>query len=492
MRGRLAILLTIALMIVLLIALNAASYVRVEREALSEFDPDRSTFNADATGARAFYEYLQQSGFEVSRWGKPLTALSGNPAAPANYVIIGQTRLDVESDSASALLSWVRQGGRLVIIDRVPQAILTPASERWRVSSEISEYPGPQVRSDDVETMTRGVPALAPSQPTYLTRDVDRVTRSRFAGRLHVTADAPPSESIDGSGSAPITAPTVESPIDEDSQNETPPPPKPTPTPEFSGPATSAVEPSAEELEEESAEEYVSPAPVVHLADGREGQGALLLDYAYGRGRIVILSDPFIVSNGGIKLSDNLQLATNVVAGTGGSIAFDEYHQGHGATENPVFAYFAGTPVLWIFGQAGVLVLAVLWTRGRRFARALPAPYVDRSSKLEFVASMAELQERARAFDLAIENVYGRTRRALARYAGLQSTAPRKQLAERVAARSGRDARTIEALLRQCEDAISGEPISGRKAVSLTRQLRELERDLGILMRTREIRQTKS
>ncbi|PYS76599.1 MAG: hypothetical protein DMF66_13840, partial [Acidobacteria bacterium] len=54
-------------------------------------------------------------------------------------------------------------------------------------------------------------------------------------------------------------------------------------------------------------------APVVHVKDGREGEGALLVDYAYGRGRVVVLSDPYIVSNGGINRADNLFLAAGVV-----------------------------------------------------------------------------------------------------------------------------------------------------------------------------------
>ncbi|HEY0170460.1 MAG TPA: hypothetical protein VGB98_05525, partial [Pyrinomonadaceae bacterium] len=126
-----------------------------------------------------------------------------------------------------------------------------------------------------------------------------------------------------------------------------------------------------------------------------------------------------------------------------------------------------------------------------RFARPLPAPRVDRRSKLEFVASMAELQQRARAFDLAIENVYGRTRRALARYAGLPATAAAAQIAERVAARSGRDRAGLEELLRECEDSAAGAPLGARRALALARHLRQLKRDLGILMRSREIRQSR-
>ena len=86
----------------------------------------------------------------------------------------------------------------------------------------------------------------------------------------------------------------------------------------------------------------------MHIADK---SGALLVDYSYGLGRVVILSDPYIVTNGGIKLNDNLQLAINTIAGRDGVIAFDEYHQGRGVTENAFAAYFAGTPVLALAAQ---------------------------------------------------------------------------------------------------------------------------------------------
>jgi hypothetical protein len=231
-------------------------------------------------------------------------------------------------------------------------------------------------------------------------------------------------------------------------------------------------------------------APVVHMRDGRAGEGALVVDYAYGRGRIVVLSDPYIVSNAGLNRADNLFLATGVVTGgLRGRVAFDEFHHGYGETQNQVFAYLRGTPILWMFGQGALVALALVWTRGRRFARAIPAPRPDRRSKLEFVSSMAELQQRARAYDLAVENVYQRTRRALARYAGLPATAAPAQLAERVAARSGRDRLALETLLRDCEDAAAGAPLTARRALRLVRDLRALERDLRLLMRSREVRQ---
>lgn len=474
-------------MVVVLVALNAASYVRVEQEGDKEFAPDRSTLNAGGTGTLALFEYLRQRGQDVVRWNEPVSSLANEGAGGvASLVLVGRTRRPVERAEADAILRWVEAGGRLVIVDSSPNPSLLPASGGWRVASEVFEMPGPDVRPDDVEQMTRDVPLVSPAQPTALTRNVSEVARSRFAGRLHIyqvdtsTVSkfvAPRARGI-GPKPTPAATPAPDEDEDESEEEEEPPPPAPSPT---ATPRSS---------DEDSRGSNETDAPVEHVADGREGVGALLVDYAYGRGRIVVLSDPYIVSNAGINRADNLFLAFDVVTGgRRGRVAFDEFHQGYGATENQLFAYFRGTPILWMFAQAAFVALALVWARGRRFARPLPAPRTDRRSKLEFVASMAELQQRARAYDLAIENIYTRTRRALARYGGVAANAPLERIAAGVGRRSGRSRRKLEALMRECEDSIAGAPLSSRRALELARSLRELERDLGILMRSREIRQ---
>src|SRR5690242_5054425 len=96
MKGRLAIFLTIVLMVVVLVALNAASYVRVEQEADTEAQPDRSTFNSGGTGTRALFEYLQQTGRDVGRWRRPVSDLpvpsDANEATPLTFVVVGKLR----------------------------------------------------------------------------------------------------------------------------------------------------------------------------------------------------------------------------------------------------------------------------------------------------------------------------------------------------------------------------------------------------------------
>jgi Domain of unknown function (DUF4350) len=478
MRQRLAIIITIAVVLVLLVALNTASYVSEARLPDTEFNPDRSTYNAGATGTRALYDLLAESGRQVMRWRKESYALldAGNNSSPSTFVIIGKTRSAFAEDEARSLLKWVERGGRLVIIDRRPDARLLPKSGNWSVSTGAQALPRAEINPNKPEEMTAGVALVRASQPSVLTRNVESVMPSRFAGTINISEGSPVPVAAQGSLPPAVIADDDDDEYDESYEQ----PPPPSSLPEEVGP------PSVNSAYDKQT--LTSPAPIAHLEDYR---GALLVDYPHGAGRIVILSDPFMVANGGIRLADNLQLALNVIGSAGGMIAFDEYHQDRAGSRNQLIAYFAGTPVLWMLAQGALIVLVLLWTRGRRFARPLPVPSVDRRSSLEFVASMAELQQRARAYDLAIENIYSRLRRVLVRYAGLSHNSRRSVIAERVAARSSGklDPVKLDSLMRECEDAINGAPVDERKALELVTRLRQVERALGLRMRSRETRQ---
>lgn len=461
MRQRFGIIITIVLALGVLIAINSVAYVSEEDKQDSELVPNRSTYNAGATGTRALYDLLSESGAKVMRWREAPEKLLGDSGRQMQtFVIIGNTPISVAEDEAKSLLLWVNRGGRLVIIDRRPEPYLLPPSGDWTITTEFLDYPGFDVDPANPEQMTAGVKPLRPVQPTILTRDVESVMPSKFFSAIKFFAS-----SKDATGKSnqahnlPTTKGSNEEPPSADSETNS---------------TTNAAKPA-------------SPAPVVHLTSSNS---VLLLDYPHGQGRIVVLSDPFIVANGGIGLKDNLQLAVNLLSSSDGVIAFDEFHQGRGVTRNAFASYFSGTPVLAICGQIVLLILLLLWTRGRRFARPLPLPVVDRRSSLEFVASMAELQQRAKAFDLAIENIYSRTRRVLTRYAGLDYNSPRSEIAKRVADRSTLNAHQLETLMRQSEEAINGGAISERQSIHLVKRLREVEGSLGLRMRSREVKQS--
>jgi len=455
MRQRLTIILTFVVIVGVLVIINTVKYVKQEKLPDSELIPNRSTYHSGPTGARAFHDFLSESGYQVMRWREAPEKLLGKTGEKvATFVVIGTTRLPFSQEQIIALHKWIAKGGCFLLIDRDPPLRLLPKTGEWSVYSRLLDFPPLDIDPADASAMAKDVTPFTPVQPTWLTRDVQSVLPSRFAGRLSVV-------------------------------------PAPLPSPSSSKAATGITVASRDDDEEEEAlplaeATKVSRAPVIHVADGN---GALLVDYAYGSGRVIVLSDPYVVTNRGLSANDNLQLAINVVTAHEGLIAFDEYHQGRGATGNPFAVYFSGTPVLAIGAQVLIVVLLILWTNARRFARPLPLAQVDRRSSLEFVASMAELQERARAFDLAIENVYTRTRRVLARYAGLSYNSSRSEIAERIAARSKVEARQLETLMRQCEEVINGQPINWRQAVDLVKRLREVEKKLGLRMRARDARQ---
>ncbi len=469
MRQRLGIIITIVLAIGVLIAINSLAYVSEEDQPDSELNPNRSTYHAGATGTRALYDFLNESGYQVMRWREtPDRLLSDSGQEVKTFVIIGSPKIQVDEEEAKSLLLWVARGGRLVIIDRRPDDSLLPPAGDWKITTQFLDFPGFDADPASSTQMTENVKPLRPVLPTLLTTDVNSVMPSRYFSAIKYLAV---SKSGTHGKPPPAGTPTPDETSDEDDLDD-------------------VLSPEESREQEHLALTFpskASPAPVVHLQS--PSNAAVLLDYVHGKGRIVLLSDPFIVTNVGLGLQDNLQLATNVLASSGGLIAFDEFHQGRGATSNEFVSYFAGTPVLAIGGQIILVILLIVWTRGRRFARPLPLPQVDRRSSLEFVASMAELQQRAHAYDLAIENIYARTRRVLASYAGMDYNSPRAEIAERVALRSTMTAHQIETLMRQAEDAINGGEISERKTIHLVRRLRELEISLGLRMRSREVKQ---
>lgn len=433
MRQRLTIILTIVVVIGLLVLVNVITHVKEENPRDSELMPKRSTYHSGPTGVRALYDYLSESGYKVMRWREtPGNLLKESGQRIETFVVVGPPQVAFTDDESQALLQWTHRGGRLVIIDRWPTRSLLVTGGNWHVTADTSVYPTDDIDPGNPRDMTESVVALQPVQPTLLTENVQSIMPSRYGARFALTSEPQDKAKV---------------------------------------PSVDSGQPTA---------------PVVHIADGN---GPILLDYSYGSGRIVLLGDPYIVANGGISLNDNLRLAINTLQGVGGLIAFDEYHQGRGISANPFASYFAGTPVLAIAAQLVVLALFMVWTKARRFARPLPLVEVDRRSSLEFVASMSELQERSHSYDLAIENIYSRTRRVLSRYAGTDYNSPRAVIASRVALRSALDARQLETLMRQCEEVINGAPVNWRQSLDLARRLREVERTLGLRMRSRDVRQ---
>lgn len=450
MKEKIVLLFALLVVVIVLVGLNALTFVQREELPDSEARPNRSTFNAGATGTRALFDLLRQSGREAVRWQEPITVdfEEFDPSRIDTFVIIGSLRRDIEEEEVTHLLAWVAAGGQLVVVDREPHPDLLRTSAAWEISvgegrnSLSASERGYLIFSVDPSNstqMTDRTSAVTPVQPTVFNAQVNGVQPSKFASSIRLSRVA----------------------------------------------ADEPADPGAEVSEEEEpkAEEEETPlsglAPVVHLANSDRN---LVVDYPFGAGRIVVIADPYIVANGGISLVDNAQAALNILASRPGPIAFDEYHHGFGNDRNRLISYFSGTPVIALLLQAAALVAFVLFSRGRRFARPLPPTEPDRLSKLEYVGAMAQLQGRTKAFDLAVENIYTDFRRRVARFFAVDNfTVPKEKLAELISARLGTDPAEIIGLMDRCEDIMHGGKARRSEVLKLVRRLREIEDALGLV-----------
>jgi hypothetical protein len=434
---------TIIIVIVAFIGLSLAGNIEFDQPIESEFAPNRSTYNSGQTGTRAIYQLLEESGTPVARWRGHYSSLSAG-AKDAILVIIGPflSGQKISDEEATALQAWILDGGQALIISRSPveqfgdPAIRAKPPEKppaWDATPEQFIYE----QSDELI-----------AQPTELTRKVRGLKLSDFASRLsfHHQDRADRVDKVDR----------------EDGTNE-------------AGREEQPVESGAVKDKDK---EYSTPtlyAPIIHLGDK---DGAALADFTYGRGRVIFLSDPFVVANNGIARGGNLTLTMNILRSMGAperKIFFDEFHHGYQDEGNPLVNYFRGTPAPWLLLQGLGLSLLIIYTYGRRFARPMPLPQLDRHSPLEFVGSMANLQQVARARELAMENIYPRFKASLCRRLGLSSRASRDEI---IASARRRRFPISEIELRQtlsdAELALAGEPIDDARLLTLVSRMRRI------------------
>ncbi|HWQ36592.1 MAG TPA: DUF4350 domain-containing protein [Blastocatellia bacterium] len=481
MRRYFGIIITVVIVLLVLIGLSAVSFVQLDRPPESESDPNRSSYNTGPTGTRAFYQLLEESGYQVARWRREYDELQYE-TSDGTLVMIGPGSW-LSKDDTGALKSWVAGGGHLLIISRQPEAqfdhpsILTHVD--GRAADEISANPA-------LDNLIDKNSDVLIAQPTGLTRNVRGLAVSRLASRLEFRPTPLPSPVPSSSpGAVVLPAPAPQTPeqksaapdSSEQERAEAPPPPPP---------AATTTELESSETQSESRAGDVEPYysthlmnPVVHLGDSR---GAVLADFDYGNGRVIILSDPFVVANNGIAQGANLTLALNLINATGGKarrILFDEAIHGYQSVSNPLFVYFRGTPVMWVFGQLVLIALLIAWSAGRRFARPLPLPVPDRHSPLEFVSSMANLQQAARARDLALENIYPRFRTSLCRRLGLSVRSKPDEIASAISRRRLKvSAIEVRRTLLESERALAGSEIDDQQLLNLVATMRRISAQL--------------
>lgn len=150
-----------------------------------------------------------------------------------------------------------------------------------------------------------------------------------------------------------------------------------------------------------------------HFSSVREGsvvaeseKGILAVEIPVGKGRIVALPDPAMVSNRALRRhADNAVWLVTLAAGwENGKVLFDEYHHGFGERRSAATLAWAflKTPWGWVLLQVAAAGLLYVFGYRRRFGRISEPPPPTRTSALELVEARAILFQAAEARELAV------------------------------------------------------------------------------------------
>jgi len=146
-----------------------------KRSAQTELVPNRSTYNSAPTGCKAFYLLLQKLGFETSRWQLPFKKLDSSLSPKSLLVMINPLAVGGGGEAETEiLLSWVRKGGSLFIIDDANNGVIKSLDLKIERTQELWEA------EEQI---------LPPLLPTAYMKKVRRI---KVRGDAHLTSPTPP------------------------------------------------------------------------------------------------------------------------------------------------------------------------------------------------------------------------------------------------------------------------------------------------------------
>jgi len=198
-----------------------------------------------------------------------------------------------------------------------------------------------------------------------------------------------------------------------------------------------------------------------------------------GQGKIIIISDPYLVYNQGVGKEDNIVLLNNIVAKEAGSgkVFFDEYDHGF-RTSRGLFNYFKGTPLAWIFLQLSLFFILLVYSKAKHFGciRSLPAP--ERRSSLEYVDAMSGIYQKAGVYSLGLADIYNRFKSFALGVLSFDGCLQRKDFILSLSQRLNREKSELEKIINSCEDVLDGASVSVQDALFLAQELDKIKKEL--------------
>jgi hypothetical protein len=319
-----------------------------------------STFFTDDSGARALLLVMKSLLPSVEQWRRPLDSLSlpSVKSAPSTLIVAGPGK-PISEPEAKHLDKWLSEGGQLILATDDGW----PLKRRARPGDEAERN-----RTSPAETHPTDVKEIV-TEATYLSRHARGIHWSK-PEKVHV-------QRISG----------------------------------FSVPNGA--------LDLQWTQKFASVGEGRVIASA--GDAVLAVEIPIGKGRIVAIADPTMISNRALRAADNAVWLVTVAAGWGNQkILVDEYHHGFGQKRSAAALTwaFVKTPWGWSILQMVAAGLLYLFGYRRRFGRISESPPAARTSVLELVDARAGIFQAAAAQPLAVELIIQNLAHELAQACG--------------------------------------------------------------------------
>ena len=216
-----------------------------------------------------------------------------------------------------------------------------------------------------------------------------------------------------------------------------------------------------------------------HVTHYARDEDAVVISYQSGAGDVIWWAAATPLTNASVRESGNMELLLNSVGDPSRTRVFwDEYFHG---SRPGLWADVSDTPLRWAIAQAGVFLLAVLFTFSRRSGPLRPLIEPSRLSPLEFVETLGGLYQSAHANQVALEVSYQRFQYLLKKRLGLTGQPTADEMGRAVSLRLRYDRPDLTATLARCEHAVGDPGLREKEAVELVQALNDYSRELQLI-----------
>lgn len=178
--------------------------------------------------------------------------------------------------------------------------------------------------------------------------------------------------------------------------------------------------------------------------------GPVSLAFPFGRGRVVVISDPSLITNSQIQKFDHIVLLLNVLRVIQPkTIWFDETGGAIAGVSEKEFHFNRAYTLATVELAIAMLLLFIFW--GKRFGRPLPLPKESIGVSAQYINTMANIFRQAKARDIALDNIYGAFWHNLTRSLGVPDSITPDEIINLCRVRPNLDSQGLQSIIEAVE-----------------------------------------